>query len=81
MKIKHAVILSDDEIDHLWQIYPETVNKVYSTAEEQILALSEAKIKFETYLNRLIQQSFKYGKKIGKAKADEKDTTMYKPEM
>lgn len=43
--------------------------------------MAKAKIEFETYLNRIAQQAFKYGKKIGKAKADEKDTVMYEPTM
>ena len=81
MKVKHAVILSEEEEKTLFDIPVKCLMQTYSSIEEQNAALASAMIDFSSLLNRYVQQSFKYGKKIGKAKADEKDTSMYQPKM
>lgn len=81
MKIKHAVILEEDEIDMLFDMVKDVCLMTYPTVDAQTAALESAKIDFETQLNRYMQKAFKYGKKIQKSKADTKDTEMYKPKM
>lgn len=77
MKIKHAIIVTPEEVDALFNVAYDAAVATYATTEEMTLALAKAKIDFETLLNRYTQISFKMGKKIGKAKANEKDTKMY----
>ena len=81
MKVKNAVILSEEEENALFNIPVKCLMQAYSSMEEQNAALASAKADFISLLNRYVQLSFKYGKKIGKAKADEKDTSMYQPKM
>ena len=45
------------------------------------MALSQAKEVFKTKLELLTSEAFCFGKKIGKYKADSKDTKMYSEEV
>lgn len=67
MKIKHAVILTTEEIDTLANVLLEACMKTYATQEEQATAIGIAKANFETLLSRYTQQAFKLGKKLYKA--------------
>lgn len=78
MKIKHAIELSDEEVDTLFNAAAMPASATYATKEAQAAALEQAKMDFKALLGVYIHHAFKFGKKIGKAKADEKDTLMYK---
>lgn len=80
MKIKHKVELTEEEIDYLFDLPVDVLETTFATPEEENAALSKAKESFTDSINTLVQSAFKIGKKIGKARADEKDSLMYKPE-
>jgi hypothetical protein len=77
IKIKHAAVISDEALDKLYYIATDAASKTYPNVEEMNKALESAKVDFETLLNRYLHKAFKAGKKIGKEKADTKDTGMY----
>lgn len=77
MKIKHAVIISMDEVNALADILTNACLKSYTSQEEQAIAVGIARAEFETLLNRYTQQAFKLGKKL--AKKLKEDTGMATP--
>ena len=81
MKIKHAVYSEQKDIDSLLETYKTACLASYSTIEEQTAAIKAAEADLSIKLDTLLMKAFKYGKKIGKAKADEKDAAMYADEV
>jgi hypothetical protein len=76
MKIKHAVVLSEEELTALFDIPARIVAMSFGTVEEQLAALASVKNEFETLQNRYLQTAFKKGKKLGKVRRKEKDTEL-----
>jgi hypothetical protein len=77
MKIKHAIYAEQADIDMLLEVYKAACLASYSTVEEQTAAIKAAEADLSIKLDTLLMKAFKYGKKIGKSKADEKDAVMY----
>ena len=77
MKIKHSIEVTPEEVDSVFEIVMKACLASYSTVEEQASHIAMAKGQFAVELEKLIKEAFKLGNKIGKAKADTKDTTMY----
>ena len=80
MKIKHAIYSEQSDIDDLLSNYKSVCLATYASVTEQEAAIKAAEADFSIKLDTMLQKAFKYGKKIGKSKADTKDTAMYKPE-
>jgi hypothetical protein len=78
MKIKHSVAIEPNDIDVLVEPIIAAALVTYPTPEAQSAAFAAAKVAFGEEANKLLCQAFKIGKKIGKVKADDKDTEMYK---
>lgn len=81
MKIKHSISVTKEEVDDLFNTVLTAALASYSTVDEQAVALSQAKEVFKTKLELLTSEAFCFGKKIGKYKADSKDTKMYSEEV
>lgn len=77
IKIKHAAYVKEEAADKLYHTLVDTAIAVFPDTTSQAEALLAAKADFEIQLNNIVHKAFKEGKKIGKAKADEKDTLMY----
>lgn len=72
MKIKHAVVASEEELTALFDIPARVAAMTFGSVEEQLAALASVKNEFETLLNRYLQTAFKKGKKLGKFDKREK---------
>jgi hypothetical protein len=77
MKIKHSVCSTEEESSALSKLIELAALATYPTVDNQTEALTLAKATFKEELDKLLSKAFKIGKKIGKAKADEKDIEMY----
>lgn len=77
MKLKHMVVSEDTDIEALLDPVIVACLNTYSTKEEQATAILHAREGFKEHLDAYFYKAFKMGKKIGKMKADEKDTIMY----
>lgn len=80
MKLKHAVVVSDEELDKLYNIAVNACLIAYSSPEEQARGIMNGKVDFESMLNLYLHKAFKLGKKIARMNADAKDTKMYSDE-
>lgn len=80
MKIKHAIYSEQADIDALLGNYKAVCLATYASVTDQEAAIKAAEADLSLKLDMMLQKAFKYGKKIGKSKADDKDTSMYKPE-
>lgn len=77
MKLKHAVVVSDEELDKLYNIAVNACLTPYSSPDEQARGIVAGKVDFESLLNLYLHKAFKLGKKIARMNADSKDTKMY----
>jgi hypothetical protein len=77
IKIKHAVYATEDAVNNLYNILVDTALAIYPDTATQAAALLAAKASFEIELNNILHKAFKTGKKIGKEKADDADSSMY----
>lgn len=66
MKLKHTIVLNDEEVTNLFNIVMNSCLASYPSPEEQARAIASAKLDFETLLNRYAHKAFKLGKKIAK---------------
>lgn len=69
MKLKHAIVLNDEEVSKLFDIVMNACLTMYPTPEAQAEGIAAAKVDFETLLNRYAHKAFKFGKKLGKTSA------------
>ena len=77
MLVKHSIESEEMECDALFGIATEVCLRVYGTPEEQTMAMNASKIVFKAKLDEYLAGAFKVGQKVGKTKADKKDSTMY----
>lgn len=81
MQVEHIVKPTDEEVSALFDIPVLCLKATYATSELEKKALEDAKMVFKKKLSEVAQEAFDIGRKIGKKKADKKDTEMYKPEV
>jgi hypothetical protein len=80
MKIKHSIKLEDEDMKPLFEMVKVACLQTYPSTVAQEAALVQVEAEFRENLQNLLSSAFSYGMKIGKHKADMKDTEMYKPE-
>lgn len=77
VKVEHRVVLNKEVTDTLFTKIVNLSSATYNSELEQATALAPIKIEYDELLTEIASQSFKTGKKVGKFKADSKDTAMY----
>jgi len=77
MKVKHSIETEDVECNALFDMLKDICLATYSSSEEQISAIEKARPIFKAKLDDFVASAFKVGQKVGKYKADVKDTAMY----
>lgn len=77
MKVKHSIETEDVECDALFDMVTRICLATYSSTDEQAMAMANAKPLFKAKLDEYVASAFKVGQKVGKYKADIKDTAMY----
>lgn len=75
VKIKHVVKPNKEQADALFAELMSILAIVYSTVEEQAIAVAPIKQKYDKFLADLARESFMKGKKM--FNADYKDNKMY----
>lgn len=77
MKVKHHIVPDEEEVKALYDIVAVPALLTYGSTSMQETAMTSAKEQFSASLTDMLSKAFKIGCKIGKAKADVKDTSMY----
>jgi len=81
MWVKHSIETEEAECMLLFSIASEVCLKTYGTPEEQAMAIEAGKVVFKAKLDEYVASAFKVGQKVGKSKADKKDSAMYEAGM
>lgn len=81
MLVKHSIETEEAECMMLFNIASEVCLRTYATPDEQTMAIEAVKKVFKAKLDEYVASAFKVGQKVGKYKADKKDSAMYEATM
>jgi hypothetical protein len=81
MKVKHSIETEPAECDMLYDMVTSVCLAAYPSVEAQTEALSITKDAFKAKLDEYVARAFAVGQRVGKNKADTKDSAMYEATM
>jgi hypothetical protein len=81
MKVKHSIETEPAECDMLYDMVTTACLAAYPSTEAQTEALNITKEAFKVKLDEYVARAFAVGQRVGKNKADSKDSTMYSATM
>ena len=81
MKVKHSIETEPAECDMLYGMVTSVCLAAYPSTEAQTEALMSAKMVFKAKLDEYVARAFAVGQRVGKNKADSKDSSMYEATM
>lgn len=77
MLVKHSIETEDAECMLLFSMVSDVCLRTYNSPEEQTATVEASKAGFKAKLDEYVANAFKVGQKVGKNKADKKDSIMY----